>query len=103
VALDDFGDPEKRRQWVRDKELRVFSIFSPRHAATEIDLFAEVPFDFERAYARSVRLEVAPGIDGTFIGRADLIEMKRKAGRPQDLQDALDLESLGEPGEGAHA
>lgn len=73
----------------------VFSTFSPRHAATEIDLFVETPFDFEPVYTRCERFEVAPGIVGTFIGRNDLIEMKRKAGRPLDLQDAEGLREMG--------
>src|SRR6266545_3039252 len=92
VELVDFADGEKRRLWVREKGLAVFSLFSPEHPATEIDLFIEPPFDFDRAYARAARFEVATGIVATFVGRTDLIEMKRKAGRPQDLADVAGLE-----------
>ncbi|MBI5710941.1 MAG: hypothetical protein HZC42_11665 [Candidatus Eisenbacteria bacterium] len=93
VALGDFADPEKRRAWIREKGLTVFSVFSREHPATEIDLFVEIPFDFARVYASAARFEVAPGIAATFVSLADLIEMKRKAGRPQDLQDVAELES----------
>ncbi|HKQ58443.1 MAG TPA: DUF6036 family nucleotidyltransferase [Candidatus Eisenbacteria bacterium] len=93
VPFSEFADPEKRRAWLRDKQLTVFSVFSPEHPATEIDLFVETPFDFERAYADADRFEVAPGIEATFVGINDLIAMKRKAGRPQDLQDVAELES----------
>jgi hypothetical protein len=93
VALVDFGDPAKRQAWVREKGLSVFSVFSPEHASTEIDLFVDAPFNFERAYAEATRLEVAPGIAATFVSLPDLIEMKRNAGRPQDLQDVTGLES----------
>ena len=48
-------------QWVRDKHLTVFSLYSPRHALTEIDLFVEPPLDFETAYRSALRKEVAPG------------------------------------------
>jgi predicted nucleotidyltransferase len=95
VEFADFADAAKRAQWVREKGLTVFSVFSPQHPATEIDLFVEAPFDFERVYARARRFEVAPGIEASFVGLADLIEMKRRAGRPQDLQDVDGLESLG--------
>jgi hypothetical protein len=71
----------------------VFSASSERHPATEIDLFVEMPFDFERAYADADRFEVGLSIEATFVGRADLIAMKRKAGRPQDLKDVAELES----------
>jgi len=103
VGFVDLSDPEKRRAWVRDKGLTVFSVFSKEHPATEIDLFVETPFDFDRAYANAERLEVAPGITATFVGLSDLIAMKRRAGRPQDLQDVAELESLPRPERGRDA
>jgi hypothetical protein len=100
VDFGDLADPEKRAEWLREKGLTVFSAFSPEHQATEVDLFVEPPFDFEAVYSRASRFEVAPGVEATFVGVRDLIAMKRRAGRPQDLRDAEDLESLQEPGSG---
>src|SRR5438552_16171321 len=101
VEFSEFADSDARSRWVRDKGLTVFSVHSPEHPATEVDLFVELPFDFERAYARAARFEIAPGLEATFVGLRDLIAMKRAAGRPQDLQDIEGLESLGPPeGEG---
>lgn len=97
VPFSDFEKPEKRREWVQQKGLTVFSLFSSDHPATEIDLFVEPPFDFGRAFAHAVPLEVAPGVSGTFVSRADLIEMKRLAGRPQDLADLAGLEGSAGP------
>ena len=94
VEFAEFADPAKRRQWAKEKGLAVFSVFSPGHRATELDLFVETPFDFERAYARAARFPVADGIEGTFVGLDDLIEMKRRVARPQDLDDVEGLESL---------
>ena len=91
VAFVEFADPQKRAQWVRDKNMAVFSLSSPQHALTEIDLFVEVPLDFEAAFRNAVRKEVAPGVVATFIGLPDLRLLKQRAGRPQDL---LDLEKL---------
>ena len=102
VELAEFADPKNRRQWAEEKGLTVFSLFSDRHQATEVDLFLESPFDFDRAYARAERFDVAAGVQGTFVGIRDLIEIKRKAGRPQDLQDIESLESLRAPESGAH-
>lgn len=100
VPFEDFADPARRATWVREKGLAVFSVASDRHPATEIDLFVETPFDFERAYADADRFEVGAGVQATFVGRADLIAMKRKAGRPQDLKDVAELESQPRPGAG---
>jgi hypothetical protein len=100
VELAEFAEPAKRERWIREKGLKVFSLFSSGHAATEVDLFVETPFDFEQAYARAQKFEVGPGLEGTFVGLADLIEMKRRAARPHDLQDAEGLESLRAPERG---
>jgi hypothetical protein len=94
VEFAEFADPEARARWAREKGLTVFSAFSTDHSATEIDLFIEAPFDFDRAYANAAKLEVAPGRLATFVGLADLMDMKRKVGRPSDLQDIRDLQSL---------
>lgn len=94
VAFGEFADPEKRTQWVRDRNLTVFSVYSPQHPLTEVDLFVELPLDFEAAYHRAVRKEVAPGVAATFIDLADLRRLKQGAGRPQDLLDLEKLASL---------
>lgn len=94
VPLDDFADSRKRKEWVETKEMKVFSLFSSNHPATEIDLFAEMPFDFEQAYAGAARLELARGLTATFVDLDRLISLKNKAGRPRDIQDIEELESL---------
>ena len=94
VPFEEFGDPQKRAQWVRDKNLTVFSVYSPQHQLTEVDLFVEAPLDFEAAYRNAVRKEVAPGVAATFIGIPDLRRLKERAGRPQDLLDLEKLASL---------
>ena len=101
VEFQKFADPAERKQWVEQKGLTVFSIFSPEHPATEIDLFVEPPFEFGPAYSRAVRFDVAPGVQATFVGLEELIDMKRRAGRPQDLVDVEGLKSLPPAGEGA--
>jgi hypothetical protein len=102
VAIEEFADPEKRARWTQEKGLTVFSLFSDRHPATEIDLFVEPPFDFDSAYSRAKRFELAPGLQATFVGLADLLDMKRTAGRPQDQQDLEALLTLPPPEGDAH-
>jgi len=97
VEFEQFADPAERARWASEKGLTVFSLFSPAHPAIEVDLFLEAPFEFESAYARSPRLEVAPGVPASFVALPDLIAMKRKAGRAQDLVDIDRLETLSRP------
>lgn len=94
VALEDFIDPAKRAAWVRDKGLTVFSLYSAEHPATEVDLFVEAPFNFDEAYARAVRMELAPEVIATFVGLDDLLALKQRAGRAQDALDIAQLMAL---------
>ena len=94
VAFGEYADPQKRAQWVRDQNLKVFSVYSPRHPLTEVDLFVESPLDFEAAYREAVRREIAPGLAATFVGLRDLRHLKRLAARPQDLLDLDNLSTL---------
>jgi hypothetical protein len=94
VAFKQFIDPDNRRQWIDQKGMTVFSLFSPDHPVTEIDLFVDPPLVFTDAFPRALRLEVAPGIVATFCSLDDLIELKSKAGRPRDLDDILQLQKI---------
>jgi hypothetical protein len=96
VPLEEFADPVKRAEWIRDKGLTVFSLFSADHSATELDLFVEAPLDFEQAYRTAARMEVAPGVVATFVGLPELMRLKRQAGRTQDLLDIEKLQLLHE-------
>ncbi|MGH6804735.1 MAG: hypothetical protein ACREC3_15425 [Methyloceanibacter sp.] len=91
VPMEQFADPSVRDEWRKKKGLTAFSLYSPAHTATEVDLFVDCPLDFERAYASALRLDIAPDVPATFVGYDDLVALKRQARRPQDL---LDLEQL---------
>lgn len=55
VAATDFARDNVRRAWVADKGMTVFWLWRPRMPGFEVDLFAEVPFDFDAAEIRAVR------------------------------------------------
>ncbi|MFC1534590.1 DUF6036 family nucleotidyltransferase [Thermodesulfobacteriota bacterium] len=100
VRLEDFTDPEKRKLWVQEKGLTVFSLWNPDHPATEIDLFVETPIPFEKAYKLRTCFQVAEGVEATVIGLDDLILLKEQAGRKTDLDDIEKLNALREAGDG---
>ncbi len=79
VMVEDIT--EERR--VKSRELPGFTV----------DLFAEEPFDFESIYERALRVPL-DRTEATVIGLADLIHLKRKSGRPQDLEDVRALTNL---------
>lgn len=96
VEFEQFIDPVQRKQWIDEKGLVVFSLFSPDHPATEIDLFVDPPLVFADAYMRASKMDVAPGITAIFCSLDDLIELKTKAGRPRDKDDIAQLLKLRE-------
>lgn len=95
VRAEDLADPDQRADWIQNKGMIVFSLASAAHPTTEVDLFVEEPFPFEAAYRRAswtdlgeTRVPVA--------SISDLVEMKRRAGRPQDMEDVRRLEEIAE-------
>lgn len=98
VPFRDLANPSKRKEWAHERNMTVFSVHSPRHAATEVDLFVEPPIEFDRAYAAAVRVEVGPGVEAAFVGYRDLLQMKGLAGREVDLDDIRKLKAMHEDG-----
>jgi hypothetical protein len=96
VPLEQFADPNIRAQWIREKGLTVFSLISPDHPATTVDLFVEAPLPFDQAYASAVRQEVVPQVSATFVSYDDLLTLKKQAGRPKDLEDIKRLQEIRE-------
>lgn len=88
-----FADAAERARWVREKGLVVFSLIAPGAGGFVVDLFAESPLDFEALYARSAAVELE-GQRAQVCCIADLIDMKLRAGRPQDLADVAALRDI---------
>ncbi|MCB1036272.1 MAG: hypothetical protein KDD47_20780 [Acidobacteria bacterium] len=86
VALEDFAEPEKRRQWKTNRNMLVFSLWHPDDPVFKVDIFVEEPLNFEAAWERRVRA-MLPGLEVSVVDLEDLITLKEDAGRPQDLAD----------------
>src|SRR5689334_12389481 len=86
VSLDDFKVAENRRWWKAEKGMIVFSLYHPQRNQELIDVFIEEPISFEDAYQRRVLVSLG-GSNISIAHPQDLIKLKEKAGRKQDLQD----------------
>ena len=93
VPAAAFADRDTREQWVRERNLQVFSFFDPASPWREVDLFATEPLPLAELLADAVGVRVADTVVPV-ASRAHLIELKRRAGRPQDLADIAALEQL---------
>lgn len=88
-----FADPAVRQQWVREKGMRVFSLWNPANPMLEVDLFAAHPVDFEELWNRAEIIKLTQ-TEVRIASIRDLIRLKRLAGRPQDLADIEALENI---------
>ena len=89
---ETFADPAKREAWRRDKGMIVLKLWSDEHRRTPVDVFVYEPFPFDREYEAAVRVEVAPGLEAPVVSLPTLLQMKREAGRPRDLDDINELQ-----------
>ena len=95
VKLEDFVKKEIRDSWIIEKEMMVFSFFDPKNPFLLLDVFVEEPFDFKRVY--ETRQEMKAGrVSIPVVPIKDLIEMKEKTGRLQDIGDVFYLKKIKE-------
>lgn len=93
VSPEAFADPEAREVWLRDKHMLAFSLVDQANPMRVIDLLLKPDVPFVELLARS---EVV-ALNNTTVRIAsieDLIVLKRHAGRPQDLADIEQLETI---------
>ena len=90
VELMDFADAEKREDWIANKGLTVFSLWSSRYPATEVDLFVQHPLPFDAAFSRALRADLGVAT-ALVVSKDDLIAMKAAVGRPKDIEDVRTL------------
>ena len=86
-----FADAATRERWRNEKNMIVLKLWSDQHRRTPIDIFVYEPFDFAGEWTRAERLEICPGVLAPVVSLAALLDMKRAAGRPQDLEDIKEL------------
>jgi len=89
----DFSDSAKRRGWMQDKNALVFTMIDPQNPLFVVDLFIEMPMEFEAFFGRSKTIQLKQHAIRV-CSIEDLIVMKKKSGRPQDLLDIQVLQEI---------
>jgi hypothetical protein len=95
VEPEAFADPATRRHWVENRNLQVFSFHDPDDPRREVDVFATEPMPFGELHDAATVVPIA-GVPVRVASRRHLIDLKRRAGRPRDLDDVAALEALGD-------
>jgi len=95
VPAAQFADAAKRKEWIEQKGMTVFSFFNPSNPMLTIDLFVHHPIPFTDLRSRAERM-VIDSVPVYICSIDDLITLKQLAGRPQDLQDIEKLRLIQE-------
>lgn len=86
-------DPELRREWVEQRNLKAFTFVHSLRPLQEVDLLLESPIPFEEV-ERAKRVLAAGRLRIPVVSLDHLIAMKRASGRAQDAADVDALERL---------
>lgn len=89
----DFADPEKRRQWKKEKGMVVFSFWHPDRPLEIVDVFIDNPIDFRQMDIEKT-VKKTRGFEVPIPSLRHLVKLKRISGRDQDLKDVEVLEKL---------
>ena len=96
VKAQQFADRATRERWIREKDMKVFQLWSDEHLETPIDLFAAEPFDFDDEYRRAVHKSLFQQLDVPVVTITTLIGLKETSARPEDKIDVEHLRVIWE-------
>lgn len=95
VDPKELAQPEIRRKWILEKNMKVFSFYNPTNPFEEVDILVQEPLPFSDLDGRKV-IRRAFGVAIPILSIEDLIRLKKNAGRPKDLFDIGLLEKIAE-------
>ena len=95
LALDDLIDGEKRKSWIVDKDMVVYSLYDAKNPFFLLDIFVQEPFHFEEVYEKRKKIEFENTVIPLVPIKA-LIAMKENSDRPQDKADVFYLKKITE-------
>lgn len=94
ITPEQFADAALREQWREEKHMLVLPLWSDIHRRTPVDVFVYEPFDFSAEIQRAGFQSIAQGLEAPIVSLQTLLEMKKTAGRPQDVADIEALRLL---------
>jgi predicted nucleotidyltransferase len=93
----DLADETKRTSWILEKGMKALNFYSETLPIGEIDILIDTPVPYEELKGRAIKVELQDEKIPT-VSIHDLIELKLRAGRKQDLADVEHLKMVLEKG-----
>ena len=78
-----------RDEYIKNRNLIAWNFYQPSNPLNQVDII--INYDLKKAKSKKIKTHLT---DIHILSKKDLIEMKKKSGRPQDLQDVEALEEL---------
>jgi predicted nucleotidyltransferase len=93
VDPKDLANEVKRNIWVQNKGMKALNFYSEKLPIGEIDLVFDSPIPYDKLKSRAVKIELQ-GDRIPVVSISDLIELKQRVGRKQDLADIESLKTI---------
>ena len=94
VSMEEFLKPSNWKKWKKEKGLLALNLFHPKKPLEQIDILTGVGITFGQAKGKKFTIETNSGLRVHLVSIDDLIKMKKKANRQQDLADIDALKRL---------
>jgi hypothetical protein len=86
----NLADEMKRNSWIHEKGMKALNFYSETLPIGEIDIVIDTPIPYKELKSRAIKVELQDEKIPT-VSIHDLIELKLRAGRKQDLADVEHL------------
>lgn len=93
VTKDQFADKKQRALWKKEKGMIVFSFVNKNPPFDLVDVFVDEPIKFDSVYAKR-KIIKSGDLTLPIIDIDQLILLKKKASRPKDLDDIVQLKEI---------
>lgn len=93
VSIKDLKDQRQVKKWLKEKNLKAYSFVPPMNNLLTIDIIIEESLKFEKIEKNKMVTSFGR-IKIPVISIDDLIKMKRKSNRVQDIEDLKELIKL---------
>ena len=96
IEFKDLINHDHIKKLAEEKHMKAFTFMGQGNNYMSVDIVVDASLDFDKFKNNFHRVSLN-GIIVTVIGLDDLLEMKRQAGRPEDLKDIIALTDAQDP------
>jgi hypothetical protein len=89
----DLADEAKRNSWIQEKGMKAVNFYSETLPIGEIDIIFDSPIPYHELKSKAIMIELQEEKIPT-VSIHDLIELKQKSGRKQDITDVEYLKMI---------